>query len=51
MDGVVAFKVPGDLSWDGAEPEHAAHTSSNTVYFYSASMLHSHFVAICCFFF
>lgn len=32
MDGVVAFKVHGDLSWDGAECEHAAHTSSNTLW-------------------
>lgn len=26
MDGVVAFKVHGDLSWDGAGCWHAAHT-------------------------
>lgn len=34
MDGVVAFKVHGDLSWDGAECEHAAHGSSNIVHNY-----------------
>lgn len=50
MDGVVAFKVHGDLSWDGADCQHAAHTNStansNTVYFCSAYILHYHFVDI-----